>query len=188
MFNSGKTFAIVASITWLIGTISMPTANADEITIKNFTGLEMIAARCIVSTKRKFAADICETLAKNSKNITAVNGIEFSYSGTEFDGEEQLLPASDLQTNPLYVDFHVRGTAGKSAGASIRITAYLFFQQAIEKTGDVTNPHPRSGKLVLWEEAAVANGPSKRIGKALSAHMTKKLKTLIQLFAQRKSE
>jgi len=179
--------AIIASITWLIAIISTSTANADEATIKNFTGLNIIAARCIVSTKRKFAAGICDTLAENAKNITAVNGIDFSFSGVEIDGEEQLVPASDLQANPLFVDFHVRGTAGKSAGASIRITAYVYLHQAVEKSENTVKTHARSGKLVLWEKAAVANGPSKRIGKALSAHMTKKLKTLIQLFAQRKS-
>lgn len=176
------------AITCLIVCINNLPVRADEATGKNFSGLNAISARCILSTERKFAVNICETLAANARNITAVHGIEFSFSGREIDGEEQLVPASDLKTDPLFVDFHIRGTAGKSAGASIRITAYVYFHQAVESTSRTATAYPRSGKLVLWEEAAVANGPSKRISKALSAHMTKKLKSLIQLFAQRKSE
>ncbi len=177
-----------ASVAGLILLINFHAASANEAIIKNFTGLDSIAARCIISTSRKFAADICKTLAENAKNLASVNGIEYSFSGAEVEGKEQLVPASDLQSNPLYVDFNIRGTAGNSAGASIRITAYTYYQQAIEKSDNSTTNHPRSGKLVLWEKEAVANGPSKRIGKALSAHMTKKLKALIQLFAQRRSE
>ncbi len=176
------------SITGLILLINFNTAGANEAIIKNLAGLDSIAARCIISTNRKFTADICETLAENAKNLASVNGIEYSFSGAEVDGKEQLVPAGDLQSNPLYVDFNIRGTAGNSVGASIRITAYTYYQQAIEKSDNGATNHPRSGKLVLWEKEAVANGPSKRIGKALSAHMTKKLKVLIQLFAQRKFE
>jgi len=70
---------LIASMSYLFVFAVIQTANANETAIKNFTGLDMIAARCIVSTKRNFATDICETLAENTKNIAAVNGIEFNF-------------------------------------------------------------------------------------------------------------
>ncbi len=69
---------------------------------------------------------------------------------------------------------------------TIAFVASLNYQQAVEKSGGPISKISRSGKLVLWEESAVANGPANRKGKTLSAHMTKKLKTLINLFSQRR--
>lgn len=182
--------AVAASL-MIDTTVTIHSANADEAAIENFTGLDGIKASCIVSTKRNYAEKMCATLAKNGKNLAEVNGIEFFFAGSRFAGDAEL--AKDLEVlqklkinNPLNVEFFIRGTEGKTAGASIRIVASVNYQQAVDKADASNSQAPRSGKLVLWEEAAVANGPANRVGKALSAHMTKKLKTLINLFSQRK--
>ena len=166
-------------------------ANADDVAIENFSGLDGINASCIVSTKRKYAENMCATLAKNGKNLAEVNGVNFFFAGSRFAGDTNLADTSEILRKlniniPLNVEFYIRGTEGKTAGASIRIVGSVNYQQAIDKAGDPNLQIPRSGKLVLWEEAAVANGPANRMGKALSAHMTKKIKTLINLFSQRK--
>ena len=131
------------------------------------------------------------TLAKNGKNLAEVNGVNYFFEGSRFTGETEFVKTSEIVQktqfdNPLNVEFFIRGTEGKTAGASVRIVASVNYQQAIDKANSPNSQVPRSGKLVLWEEAAVANGPANRMGKALSAHMTKKLKTLINLFSQRK--
>lgn len=176
----------------IVGTIlPLHSANADSVNIENFAGLDGIKASCIVSTKRKYAKKMCAALAKNGKNLAEVNGVKFLFEGSRFTGDIKIVKPSETSRkmqfdNPLNVEFFIRGTKGKSAGASIRIAASVNYQQAIDKAVAPESQVPRSGKLVLWEEAAVANGPAKRMGKALSAHMTKKLKTLIHLFSQRK--
>ncbi len=172
-------------------TMIVQSANADEATIANFSGLDGIKASCIVSTKRKYAIKMCAALAENGKNLADVNGVKFFFAGSRFTDEAKLAQTSDSLlkleiNNPLNVEFFIRGTEGNTAGASIRIVASVDYQQAIDKAVASNSQAPRSGKLVLWEEAAVANGPANRMGKALSAHMTRKLKTLINLFAQRK--
>jgi len=185
---------IVFAVSLMIETtVIVHSASADEVAIENFSGLDGIKASCIVSTKRKYAIKMCTALAENGKNLADVNGVKFFFAGSRFSGNTKL--ADTLETlrkleinNPLNVEFFIRGTEGKTAGASIRIVASVDYQQAIEKDGALNPQVPRSGKLVLWEEAAVANGPANRMGKALSAHMTRKLKTLINLFAQRKSK
>ena len=174
-------------------TVIVHSANADEVAIENFSGLDGIKASCIISTKRKYAKKMCHTLAENGKNLTEVNGVKFFFAGSRFAGDAKFADTSETMrkleiNNPLNVEFFIRGTEGKTAGASIRIVASVDYQQAIDKDGALNTQIPRSGKLVLWEEAAVANGPANRMGKALAAHMTRKLKTLINLFAQRKSK
>lgn len=189
------TYSIIAfAVSMMIeATVSIHPVNADEIAIENFTELDGIKASCIVSTKREYAEKMCTTLAENGNNLAEVNGVEFFFAGSRFAGEAKLEQTSDsLQklefNNPLNVEFFIRGTKGKTAGASIRIVASVNYQQAVDKADASNSQVPRSGKLVLWEEAAVANGPANRMGKALSAHMTKKLKTLINLFSQRKQK
>ena len=185
---------IVFAVSLMIETtVIVHSASADEVAIENFSGLDGIKASCIVSTKRKYAIKMCTALAENGKNLADVNGVKFFFAGSRFSGDTKLVNTSKTLrkleiNNPLDVEFFIRGTEGKTAGASIRIVASVDYQQAIEKDGALNPQVPRSGKLVLWEEAAVANGPANRMGKALSAHMTRKLKTLINLFAQRKSK
>ena len=186
--NSTTALAVIL----MIGTtVTTHSANADDVAIKNFSGLDGIKASCIVSTKRKYAENMCATLAKNGKNLAEVNGVNYFFAGSRFAGDAKIAQTSEILQkmkfdNPLNVEFFIRGTEGKTAGASIRIVAFVDYQQAIDKANAANSQVPRSGKLVLWEEAAVANGPATRMGKALSAHMTRKLKTLINLFSQRK--
>ena len=185
---------ITLAVLLMIGTtVTIHSADADDIAIENFSGLDGIRASCIVSTKRNYAKKMCATLAKNGKSLAEVNGVKFFFEGSRSAGEAKFSETSetlqDLQIdNPLNVEFFIRGTEGKTAGASVRIVASVNYQQAIDKAITANSQVSRSGKLVLWEEAAVANGPANRMGKALSAHMTKKLKTLINLFSQRKPQ
>lgn len=182
------------------GVILAPlSANAREDVVQNFAGLDGMTTRCIISTKRKYARRMCEILVENAENFARTSNVALAHKGTKFTGEgedklqqmqaREVAEPGNSNTKLLNVEFFIRGTEGRTVGAVVRIVAFVDYDRAMEKPdNERANPsYPRSGRLVLWEEEAVASGPANRIGGALAAHMAKKLKLLIELFAQRKT-
>jgi len=69
---------------------------------------------------------------------------------------------------------------------TIAFVASLNYQQAVGKSGGPILKNIALGQTGSLGRISCCQRPANRKGKALSAHMTKKLKTLINLFSQRR--
>ena len=148
---------------------------------KNFAGLNGIVARCILSTDRNYAKRICEQLASRTGKLAEVAGVSFDYRGQYGTEDKDRAPASKTISAPLYADYYVRGTGGQTAGASIRISVYAYYRNAVEQ-GQAQGA-PRTGRLVMWEESLVSSGPARQLPPVMAKVMARKFRALVTLFA-----
>ncbi len=170
-------FLMVAILT------SGPSVNANETDWKpdpsNLKNLDGVAVRCIVSSERKFVDQMCKTLIEVSKEKALGKKLKFASAGitwmrnTDDTYRSAVLAARIAQ--PLLLEFFIRGTDGEPVSGSIQILASVEYAGAIEKGRDNS---PRSGRLVIWENAGTASGPANDLAPALAGHMVKKLDLL----------
>lgn len=145
-----------------------------------FPGLEGIAARCIITTDRKYARDICDGVIESMTQSVKAHNIPFDFTGAvirlhqksrkaaEDHGQIPPLQSSKL-AKPLLMDLLIKGTSNRTASASIRVTVYLDYKQAVEK-GDGA-AIPRKGKLVMWRADLTGSGPQRGLAASMAKMM-----------------
>ncbi len=170
----------VTAISPIVSAQQAPSTDAPD-----FAKLDGIVGRCVVSTKRKYAVRLCTRLLRKTRELSRLHKIQLVDLGINPVETGPAATGNTGMDNPLHLIFFVRGTDGKTVGASVRIEATIFYSGAVENKNNAGLQQARKGKLVLWQEAAVASGPARKIGSALAGHMASKLDQLIELFASR---
>ena len=150
---------------------------------KNLVGLDGVGIRCVVSSDRKFVHQMCRILIEAAVEKAAQKKLKAASAGISWqrnpdDTYRSAVAAQGMQ-KPLMLEFFIRGTDGDPVSGAIHILASVEYQAAVERGGD---PEPRSGRLVIWENAGTGSGPVKQLGAALGAHMAKKLDLLFEAF------
>ena len=88
-----------------------------------------------------------------------------SRKAAEDHGQIPPLQSSKL-AKPLLMDLLIKGTSNRSADASINVTVYLDYKQAVEK-GDGA-AIPRKGKLVMWRADLTGSGPQRSLAASIA--------------------
>ena len=150
---------------------------------RNLAGLDGIGIRCVVSSDRKFVHQMCDILIEAAVEKAAQKKLKAASAGISWqrnpDDAYRSAVASQGMQKPLMLEFFIRGTDGDPVSGAIHILASVEYQAAVERGGD---PEPRSGRLVIWENAGTGSGPVKQLGAALGAHMANKLDLLFGAF------
>lgn len=149
----------------------------------NLTGLDGVGIRCVVSSDRKFVHQMCDILIKAAEEKATQKKLKTASAGIGWqrnpdDAYRSAVGAQGIE-KPLLLEFFVRGTDGDPVSGAIHILASVEYQAAMERDGV---GEPRSGRLVIWENAGTGSGPVKQLGAALGAHMAKKLDLLFGAF------
>lgn len=146
----------------------------------NLAGLDGVGIRCVVSSDRKFVHQMCKTLIEAAEKKAAAKGLKSASVGISWernpdDAYRSAIAAAEI-SSPMLLEFFIRGTDGDPVSGAVHMLASVEFKAAIEQGAD--NPQPRSGRLVIWENAATASGESNKLAGVLASHMAKKLDLL----------
>ncbi|MGE0844794.1 MAG: hypothetical protein AB7L41_00900 [Flavobacteriaceae bacterium] len=173
---------LLATLIFALPLAATAAEEPDEATLRrNFAGLDGVAARCVVSTKEKYAERICEMIAAKLTEALEGEDVPVVYSGVSSPDEHARQVAEAKMASPLELEFHVRGTSGGNVGSTAMIQASVAYDSAVE----VGSAGPgRSGRLLLWQEAVVAEGPRAKMAPGIGGYMQAKLGDFLERFVK----
>jgi hypothetical protein len=147
---------------------------------KNFLGLSGILFYCFFNeNSSQTQKNICEQAGVNAEFLAATAKVNLIKTHSAY---EVALLAKVEKRLVLEVDLHFTAS-GSPAAVSARVIAYMDYSSAIEDSPteikkDDGRVHPRSGKLIVWEEGVIgaSSGTTKELVTPVSEGIEQHLK------------
>lgn len=148
-------------------------------------GIDGIVVYCRSTTREKYAAKICGTIAAAvsegfGKSPLSVTDAGMVYTGAAAGKDENSDPLKTRSAhsfaNPLFMRVHIKGTDDNNPAIYVGLRTMIAFEAATNSGSDLPG---KAGDLVIEEVEAVANGPKSKLPAFIAANIAKRTKALI---------
>lgn len=163
--------------------VSPARADTDWKTV--MTGIDGIVVYCRSTTREKYAAKICDTVASAVAAGFKESGLPVANAGMVYtdaaarEGENsdprKTRSASNV-ARPLFMRVHIKGTDDNNPAIYVGLRAAIAFDAAVEAGSALPG---KAGDLVVGEIEAVANGPKSRLPAVIASNIAGRAKVLI---------
>ena len=150
-----------------------------------FKGLSGVSISCVRTIKKKYASRVCNKLKEHAATKLSKAKIPHEVGETIFSKSKDTAPVPlGTMDNALNLIIHVRATDPGPLGMDVRVNASVSYKAAVES--GTKGSTPRSGELLLWQTGATAagTGGTKKLERAMTGAIKKRMNGLLDLLEE----